>query len=160
MPLLYALVIDVEFRTGKISISTQSGTLNLFMESTHLLYIFSLFTPKDKYELIVVDNNSSDGTASWIKEQSDITGIYNQKDAGFSEGYNQGIEISKGKSILLLSNETILTPNWLNNLDKALYSSENIGAVGPVSNNMKNSNNIKIKYSQLDHMIKNTRLSK
>ena len=30
------------------------------------------FTPKDKYELIVVDNNSTDETVKWLKEQSDI----------------------------------------------------------------------------------------
>ena len=37
------------------------------------------FTYKNRYELIVVDNNSTDGTVSWLKEQDDIKLILNNE---------------------------------------------------------------------------------
>lgn len=93
------------------------------------------YTKDEVYEIIVVDNNSNDGTINWLKTQSDITVIYNKENRGFPSGCNQGIsEANKNYDILLLNNDTIVTTNWLSNLRKCLYSKSNIGAVGPVSN--------------------------
>lgn len=111
------------------------------------------FTPKGQYEIIVVDNNSTDGTVEYLKEQSDIRAIFNDYNAGFPKGCNQGIEIAKGESILLLNNDTIVTPNWLNNLDNILYSSEDIGVVGPISNSCSNGQAINTIYQNIDEMI-------
>ena len=44
------------------------------------------FTPKNSYEIIVVDNNSSDDTVKWLKKQKDIIGIYNKENKGFPGG--------------------------------------------------------------------------
>ena len=111
------------------------------------------FTPKNQYEIIVVDNNSSDGTKEWLKEQNDLIVIYNKENEGFPKGCNQGIEISKGESILFLNNDTIVTPNWLNNLDKLLYSDDSIGAVGSISNSCSNGQIINVNYNNFDEMI-------
>ena len=48
------------------------------------------FTYKNRYELIVVDNNSTDGTVSWLKEQDDIKLILNNE--------NYGVRIEVGYS--------------------------------------------------------------
>lgn len=111
------------------------------------------FTPKGQYEIIVVDNNSNDGTVEYLKAQEDLRVIYNDYNAGFPKGCNQGIEISKGESILLLNNDTIVTPNWLNNLDSVLYSSDDIGVVGPISNSCSNGQAINVIYNNIDEMI-------
>ena len=92
------------------------------------------FTNPDSYEIIIIDNNSTDGTINWLKTQEDVTVIYNNENLGFPKGCNQGIKIAKGDNILLLNNDTIVTPNWLSNMNKALWSSKEIGAVGTVSN--------------------------
>ncbi|RDY25649.1 glycosyltransferase [Romboutsia weinsteinii] len=111
------------------------------------------FTPKNKYEIIVVDNNSSDDTVSWLKEQEDIISICNDTNVGFPAGCNQGIKIAKGDSVLLLNNDVIVTPNWLNNLDKALYSKDDIGAVGAITNNCSNAQQIEVSYTDISQMI-------
>ena len=92
------------------------------------------YTSKGSYEIIVVDNASTDGTISWLKEQSDIITIFNKDNLGFPKGCNQGIEIAQGSEILLLNNDVIVTPKWLEQMLEALYSSEKVGAVGPVTN--------------------------
>ena len=80
------------------------------------------YTQKDAYELIVVDNYSTDETREWLKEQVDVKVIYNSENVGFPKGCNQGIAIAEGENILLLNNDVIVTENWLDNLIMALYS--------------------------------------
>ena len=112
------------------------------------------FTPKDKYELIVVDNNSTDETVKWLKEQKDIKLILNSENLGVPKGYNQGINVSKGDNILLLNNDVIVTPNWLYNLDYALWSNLEIGAVGCLSNYVSNHQKINVIYKDITSMLK------
>lgn len=111
------------------------------------------FTKVGFYEIIIVDNNSTDETVKWLKNQSDIKVIFNKCNKGFPIGCNQGIEVSKGESILLLNNDTIVTPNWLENLNEALYSNINIGAVGAITNNCSNSQQIPVTYTNISEMI-------
>ncbi|WP_196592585.1 glycosyltransferase [Pectinatus sottacetonis] len=99
-----------------------------------------------KYEIIVVDNASTDQTTEWLRKQKDIKCIFNSENKGFSAGCNQGIRKSNGTEILLLNNDTIVMPNWLRNLRIALYSSDKIGAVGPVSNSCSNLQAINVNY--------------
>lgn len=110
------------------------------------------FTEKDSYELIVIDNNSTDETPKWLEEQEDIITILNEDNKGFPKGCNQGIEIATGDNILLLNNDTVVTKNWLKNLTTALYSDESVGAVGPVTNNCSNFQNIAVTYNNLEEM--------
>ncbi|WP_432401122.1 glycosyltransferase [Wukongibacter sp. M2B1] len=104
------------------------------------------------YEIIVVDNNSTDGTVEWLKKQKDIKVIFNKENMGFPKGCNQGINISKGDNILFLNNDVVVTHNWLDNLIKALYSSKNIGAVGAVTNKCSNYQTIDVTYNSLEEM--------
>ncbi|MGO1043855.1 glycosyltransferase [Clostridioides difficile] len=111
------------------------------------------FTPKDKYEIIIIDNNSSDGTVEWLKSQTDIKSVYNDKNLGFPKGCNQGIELAKGENILLLNNDIIVTPNWLYNLNKALWSQDNISAVGPITNACSYYQQINVDYKSIEDMF-------
>lgn len=112
------------------------------------------YTEPDSYELIVIDNHSTDGTVEWLQGQQDIKVIINSENAGFPVGCNQGIKAAKGNNILLLNNDTIVTPNWLTNLAKCLYSASDIGAVGAVTNSCSNFQNIPCDYSSLEEMIR------
>lgn len=110
------------------------------------------FTNKNEYELIIVDNASTDGTVEWLKKQKDIKVIYNRDNLGFPKGCNQGIKIAQGENILLLNNDTVVTYNWLENLVKCLYSDESIGAVGPVTNSLAYYSTIPVSYNSIEEM--------
>ncbi|GBU24694.1 glycosyl transferase [Fibrobacteria bacterium R8-3-H12] len=71
------------------------------------------------YELVVVDNNSNDGSTEYIKENfPNITLIENSKNLGFAGGNNMGIKACTGKWIFFLNNDAILEKNCLEFLAK------------------------------------------
>ncbi len=89
---------------------------------------------KVPYEIIVIDNASSDGTIDYLKAQKDVRGIFNQENIGFPSGCNQGMEISTGEYVVLLNNDVIVSDNWLDGLIECADSMPSIGIVGPMSN--------------------------
>lgn len=112
------------------------------------------FTAAGSYEIIVVDNASKDASVAWLKRQKDIKLIANRENKGFPGGCNQGMAVAKqGNDILLLNSDTIVTPKWLENLQKALYSAENIGAVSCVTNCCSNFQQIQVSYSSYEELI-------
>lgn len=63
------------------------------------------------YEIILVDNASTDGSKDYFSKDSRITYIYSQENLGFGRGNNLGIAQAKGQYIFLLNNDTLLTNN-------------------------------------------------
>lgn len=113
------------------------------------------YTEKDTYEIVVVDNASSDETVNWLKEQKDLKIVFNKENVGFPKGCNLGIELAEQENdILLLNNDTIVTENWLSNLQTCLYSDEKIGAVGAISNHDANLQGCSFTYDDFDQMQK------
>jgi O-antigen biosynthesis protein len=111
------------------------------------------YTPPNDYEIIVVDNGSTDGTVQWLRAQSDLQVIYNKENAGFPKGCNQGMAMAKGDNLLLLNNDTIVTSRWLDQLLTCLYSDERIGGVGPVTNNAAYFSALQAPYQTKEEMI-------
>jgi GT2 family glycosyltransferase len=84
------------------------------------------------YEVIVVDNGSTDGSVEYLKSISWIRLIENSRNLGFVKGNNQGIQASDPESdIVLLNNDTeIFQPAWLSRLQESAHKSTGIGIVG------------------------------
>ncbi|MCR4762095.1 MAG: glycosyltransferase family 2 protein, partial [Lachnospiraceae bacterium] len=86
-------------------------------------------------EIIVVDNASTDGVLEDLRRM-DIRLIENAENVGFPLGCNIGYDAAApGNDIFLLNNDAVLAEGALKNLCRALYSAEDVGAVGAVSNN-------------------------
>ncbi|MHB1421367.1 MAG: glycosyltransferase family 2 protein [Bacillota bacterium] len=86
------------------------------------------------FELIVVDNGSTDSSAKVLRSFSEVQLISNTTNLGFAAACNQGIDAAKGKYLLLLNNDTLVGRYWLENLLDCLESHPGIGLVGPHSN--------------------------
>jgi len=75
----------------------------------------STLTPRDLYELIIVDNDSTDETPGLLAEYEAKT-IRNDENTGVTPGWNLGINEAKGEFITFLHNDVLLTPRWLENI--------------------------------------------
>jgi GT2 family glycosyltransferase len=85
-----------------------------------------------EFEVIVVDNNSKDGSQEMLKRdfpQEKL--IENKRNVGFSRACNQGIKQSQGRYILLLNPDTELTPGGFKKMIDFMDSKPEIGICGP-----------------------------
>ena len=104
--------------------------------SHHLKRFFKAFkenTIYPNYEIIVVDNASTDDSILVLEEEAKelpITIIKNNKNTTFSEGNNQAVKYAKGQYLLLINNDIEPTYGWLNELIKCEQKTENPGAIG------------------------------
>lgn len=97
---------------------------------------------KVPHEVIVVDNGSSDGTADFLKayaaerataKSDNVTVVSNRENAGVAKGFNQGLKAARGDYFILLHNDTLLPPQWLERLLRHFYIDKKAGMVGPRS---------------------------
>jgi GT2 family glycosyltransferase/acetyltransferase-like isoleucine patch superfamily enzyme len=95
-------------------------------------------TASPAYEIIVVDNGSTDGTPAWLQQFAagypHIRLILNPENRGFSAANNQAAAAASGKYLVFLNNDTVVTPGWLDGLLSHLQADPQIGLVGPVTN--------------------------
>lgn len=113
-------------------------------------------TAYPNYELIIVDNLSTDGTREYLNEieHSDekLKVIFNDENKGFAGGNNMGIREAEGSYIVLLNNDTIVTRGWLTSMTKHLENNASLGMCGPVTNSIGNEAKIKVYYHNIREM--------
>lgn len=81
------------------------------------------------YEIVLVDNASSDGSVDFVRTSyPQVKVIQNKENLGFAEGNNVGIKNSTGSLVALFNPDAVADKNWLSILVKTLQSSEKIAA--------------------------------
>ena len=106
------------------------------------------------YELILINNGSSDGTKEYFKilkktlksnkKLQKTTIIQSKKNLGVAKALNLGISKSVGKYICYLNNDVIVTKDWLKKLVNVSKSDKKIGAVGTMFNDFKDKQIVKL----------------
>lgn len=82
------------------------------------------------YEIIVVDNGSTDGTVAWIKKKyPEVILVELNANHGFAEGNNQGYKKAKGQYIYFLNNDTELSATVLEELFALLNKKSMVAGV-------------------------------
>ncbi len=125
--------------------------------------IESLFEWSDyeNFELIVVDNASADETPEYLRtleaERENVRVILNDENRGFAPANNQGLEIARGDYLVLLNNDTKVTPGWLRTLAGHLRRRPGIGALGPVTNNIGNEARVVTEYETDEELLAEAR---
>jgi len=112
-------------------------------------------------EIIVVDNASSDETSEylrlWKEGHASRHIILNSENRGFAVANNQGLRISSGDYLVLLNNDTCVTPGWDLTLMNHLARSSSLGLLCPVTNNIGNEAKINISYNSREEMLDKSR---
>ena len=84
------------------------------------------------YEVIMVDNGSTDDSVEFVKNNFPKVVIVRSKtNLGFAGGNNLGFKECRGKYILFLNNDTIVTKNFLSKLVKFMEKKADVGIVQP-----------------------------
>ena len=114
-------------------------------------------TDYENMEIIVVDNASADDSAAfltdWVTDAANRKLVLNNDNRGFAAANNQGLALATGSYLVLLNNDTYVTPGWLRTLFRHLQRDTTIGLIGPVTNNIGNEAKIQIAYETMDQMI-------
>ncbi len=110
-------------KTGLVSIIILNYNGEKYLEDC----LESIFREtKCDFEIIVVDNNSPDKSGDkFSKKYQNCKFILNEKNEGVSEGLNVGIKNSNGEYIVLLNNDLIVAPKWLDYLFEAYEKNGN-----------------------------------
>ena len=82
------------------------------------------------YELVIIDNASTDKTGDLLALIDNARIIRNNENLGFLRAVNQGSEIAKGKYILLLNNDAVIQKKSLSRALSTIENDQEIGAVG------------------------------
>lgn len=115
------------------------------------------YTKGIDFEVITVNNGSSDGTKEYFDSLPNKKKINYDTNVGIEKAINDALSISEGKYFVLINNDIVVTTNWLNNIITIMESDPKIGAVVPGCNASANDQIIKAEYytiSQLQEFAK------
>lgn len=94
--------------------------------------IFNLCYPKDRFEVIIVDGGSTDGTIELIRKKYDKIKLLVENKPGLSHARNTGVRNSKGDIIAFTDDDCIVDKQWLRALASSFCTKNVIGVGGPV----------------------------
>jgi GT2 family glycosyltransferase len=109
------------------------------LEYTRLCVPSVLRCSRQPYELIFIDIGSLDGTAEYLAGLAAgapvrVEVARTRTDLGIGDACKEALARARGAYIVLLNNDTVVTPGWLNQLISLVNAREDIGMAGPMSN--------------------------
>ena len=86
----------------------------------------------DEAKIFVIDNASTDGSVSFLKQYFPSVGIVqNENNGGFSKGYNDGLKHIEAEYFVLLNSDVEVTENWITPIIKLMDNDKSIAACQP-----------------------------
>ena len=90
-----------------------------------------LSTEYNNFEVILVDNASTDGSIEYVEKKFGhdyrLNIIRNERNLGFAEGNNVGARVARGNYVVFVNSDTVVDPNWLNELVNVMEENPAIG---------------------------------
>jgi GT2 family glycosyltransferase len=106
------------------------------------------------FEVLVVDNGSTDGTRELLEAaaagDARIRPILFDENRGYPAGANAGLAGARGSSLVLLNNDTVVTRGWATALLRHLARDPGLGLIGPVTNAISNEAKVEVAYRDLE----------
>ena len=152
-----ALIQQAEFSSREARVSVIVVTYNNLEFTRACLTSIDEHSQYGNLEIIVIDNASSDGSKDFLESWTSVSRnrklILNDDNRGFAAANNQGLNIATGDFLVMLNNDTYVTPGWIRSLVNHLKRDKTIGLIGPVTNNIGNEAKIDIAYADMSQML-------
>jgi len=93
--------------------------------------LLALDYPRDRLELLVVDNGSVDGSAAFVRQAyPDVRLLELPDNRGFAAGNNAGAQAARGTYLAFLNNDMRVDPRWLIEMVEAIQTADDVVSVG------------------------------
>lgn len=106
-----------------------ADTISMCLES-----IFAQTYPRDRFEVILVDDGSTDGTApvaqTCAATQHEYLSILSQANGGPASARNAGIRMARGSIVAFIDADCIASPDWLTSLARAFDQHPDVAGIG------------------------------
>ncbi|HEU5251479.1 MAG TPA: glycosyltransferase, partial [Thermoanaerobaculia bacterium] len=125
------------------------GWTRLFFESLERR------TDWPRFEVVVADNASTDGTREWLGDEErkgGLRAVMLPENRGFAAGINAAASAARGRYLCLMNNDTVVTRGWLSALVRHLERDAGLGMVGPSTNEIANEAKVEVGYRELKHL--------
>lgn len=147
-----AEALDQAMRAAAPGVSVVLVTWNNWVYTRACLDRLLACLPPSDSEIVIVDNGSSDGTRlglyGYACQHPAVRVLFNDENRGFAAACNQGLRAARRDLLVLLNNDTLVTPGWLRRLARWLEDPE-IGLVGAVTNSVGNEARVDAHYADL-----------
>jgi len=121
----------------KPTVSVVVALYNQLDYTIQMLESLNAFT-KLPYELIAVDNGSTDGTQQYFQEEMmkhpEYVYVRNEKNLGCAGALRLGCQMARGEYIAIINNDIVLSKQWAEGLIDCINSDKDIGLVGARTN--------------------------
>ncbi|MGD8777575.1 MAG: glycosyltransferase [Ignavibacteria bacterium] len=129
------------------------------LEHTETTINFIYETVKGSFELIIINNNSKQDISDYLNnlsvDRDNVKVITNNENLGFPKAVNQGLMEAKGKYIVVANNDIIVNKGWLERFIEAAESSDSIGIVSGISNEVSGvQKDLNAAYKSIEEMQK------
>jgi GT2 family glycosyltransferase len=114
----------------KVEVSIIIPVFNQFHFTQACLSSLQEHQGAERFEVIVVDDCSADGTAEAVSRMPGVVHVRNQKNSGFICSCNRGAEKARGEYLVFLNNDTLVTDDWLGALVDTFAEQPQAGIVG------------------------------
>ena len=153
-----AELMDAAVRGAMPKVSVVVLTYNNLDFTKACLTSLEANTRYPNWELVLVDNASTDGSREFLADYAAGNPrtrlVQIEENLGFAAGNNRGLEVATGDYLVVLNNDTYVTPGWLHDLVRHLRKDPQLGLVGAVTNNIGNEAKIDIDYADMKEMQK------
>jgi GT2 family glycosyltransferase len=112
-------------------VSVVVPAFNHVRETLECVAAIAAHTPSHDYEVVVVDDASSDETPALLPLVANLRTLRNGANGGFIASSNRGAREARGEYLVFLNNDAQVTPGWLEPLVETFSTFERVGAVGP-----------------------------
>jgi spore maturation protein CgeB len=108
-------------------------------------------TPVD---LVLVDNGSTDGTASFMRDMCSREPLSFRRNEGAAKAKNAGALVAMKnpdlKYVCFVDNDVVVSPGWVEAMSLLMDQNAQLGAIGPITNNGPAAQNVSSQYQALD----------